>query len=46
MSGYPDDVLWREREHPGLPSLHKPFTLEALAHALREVLGDQPSSSS
>jgi PAS domain S-box-containing protein len=44
MSGYTDDdILRRGLTFPGTALLQKPFTSEALAHAVREVLDSQQS---
>jgi two-component system cell cycle sensor histidine kinase/response regulator CckA len=38
MSGYTEEIVRRGLKYPGLPILQKPFTLEALARAVRESL--------
>jgi len=41
MSGYTDDeMLRRGLFHPGVRYLQKPFTVDGLAHAVREILGE------
>jgi two-component system, cell cycle sensor histidine kinase and response regulator CckA len=45
MSGYTDDdILRRGLAQPGIALLQKPFTLEALARAVREILDGLPSA--
>jgi two-component system cell cycle sensor histidine kinase/response regulator CckA len=45
MSGYTDDdILRRGLSQPGIALLQKPFTLEALARAVREILDGPPSA--
>jgi hypothetical protein len=46
MSGYTDDdILRRGLSNAGIRLLQKPFTMEALAHAVRETLDAQPTDA-
>jgi two-component system cell cycle sensor histidine kinase/response regulator CckA len=40
MSGYADEALGDRLLDPGIPFLHKPFTLSALVQKVREVLDE------
>lgn len=40
MSGYPDEAVgWHGMLDPGVSFLQKPFTISALLHKVRKVLG-------